>query len=364
MIKLSISDCGSTGCAPADIVDEAMNLCLQRDQISACIGEIDELNTVVDNLLLVSKAIQSSNDVHGSLEALDAVQSVEALLGIAENKLTVKAATEGLGQKIIDGIKAMLKAIREFVGRIIDHIKSWFTKSSTKQLERDTKDAAESAKKNILDAEICDRGCKLIPFKKLKAVSDAYIADAKTGFTSYVLDIPKYINEWSNDEAEAQSEYSKSCENPDWKKIYANLSNEKGVDIVGVGNSTTKGVKGAVGLTLGDDHWSREEGDPVKLGYNTPNIKYLSENCTIMFEFVGDGSGRSKIIDGINKSLQDTLAKIKQLETSATEDDLNKVKVLKIKVKALHWAESTAIQFATCGYDIIRTIKSQFQAIK
>lgn len=364
MIKLAITDCGSTGYSPVDMVDEAMNLCLQRDQISASIGQIDELNTVVDNLLLVSKMIQTSNDVHGTLEALDAVQSIEALLGIAANKLTVKAATEGLGKKIIDGIKNMLKAIREFISKIIDHVRSWFTKASTKQLKSDLKDAEESAKKNRLNAEIADRGCKLIPFKKLKAVSDAYISDSRTGFASYVLDIPDDISKWSDDEAEAQAEYNKSCENPDWKKIYAHLSNEKGIDIVGVGNASTGGVKGAVGFIYGDAHWNREEGDPDKLGYNTSGIEYLSENCDLIFEFAGDGSGRSKVIDGITKSLQDTLAEIKRLESSATEDDLKRVKVLKIKVKALHRAESIAIQFASFGYDIIRVIKSQFQAIK
>lgn len=364
MIKLAITDCGSTGCVPSNMVDEAMNLCLQRDQISASVGQIDELDTVVDNLLLVSKMIQTSNDVHGTLEALDAVQSIEALLGVAADKLTVKAATEGLGQKIIDGIKNMLKAIREFVSKIIDYVRSWFTKASTKQLKNDVKSAEESARKNILNAEIADRGCKLIPFKKVKAVSDAYISDARTGFATYVLDIPDDISKWSDDETEAQAEYNKSCENPDWKKIYAHLSNEKGVDIVGVGNSTTKGIKGAVGFVYDDEHWNREEGDPVKLGYNTPGIKYLSENCDLIFEFAGEGNGRSKVIDGITKSLQDTLAEIKRLESSAKEDDLKRVKVLKIKVKALHRAESIAIQFASFGYDIIRMIKSQFQAIK
>ena len=198
----------------------------------------------------------------------------------------------------------------------------------------------------------------------MKAVSDAYISDSRTGFVSYVLDIPDDISKWSDDEAEAQAEYNKSCENPDWKKIYAHLSNEKGVDIVGVGNSTTNGIKGAVGFIHGDEHWNREEGDPAKLGYSTQGIKYLSDNCDRIFEFAGDGSGRSKAIDGITKSLQDTLAEIKRLESSAKEDDLEKVKVLKIKVKALHRAESIAIQFASFGYDIIRMIKSQLQDIK
>lgn len=155
MIKLSISDRGSTGCVPVDMVDEAMNLCLQRDQISACIGEIDELNTVVDNLLLVSKAIQTSNDVHGSLEALDAVQSVEALLGIAEDKLTVKAATEGLGQKIIDGIRNFFKMIANLIRRILVSIRNLFKSKDQKAREEAARidKAADEALKRMSEKQ-------------------------------------------------------------------------------------------------------------------------------------------------------------------------------------------------------------------
>lgn len=118
-----------------DLVDEAASLYTMRDEIQTLTSEILEAKEIVDNLELVSNAISKTHDARGAMEALGVVSQCCSLIGVAEDKISEKAAIEGLGSKIWEGVVAFWEKIKAFFKKCVDFIKTLFSKDdkSSKQ---------------------------------------------------------------------------------------------------------------------------------------------------------------------------------------------------------------------------------------
>ncbi|MBO4736635.1 MAG: hypothetical protein J5614_09620 [Paludibacteraceae bacterium] len=119
-----------------------------RDELFELTGKIDEIDQITDNLILVSKTIKTYNSPKAAMEALDCVAACEQLLGVAAEKVSVKAAQEGLGSAIADAWKKFV----EFVKKIWNTIIGWFKGSASKKAET-VEEKAEEAVKGIEEAK-------------------------------------------------------------------------------------------------------------------------------------------------------------------------------------------------------------------
>ena len=119
-----------------------------RDELFELTGKIDEIDQITDNLILVSKTIKTYNSPKAAMEALDCVAACEQLLGVAAEKVSVKAAQEGLGSAIADAWKKFV----EFVKKIWNTIVGWFKGSASKKAET-VEEKAEEAVKGIEEAK-------------------------------------------------------------------------------------------------------------------------------------------------------------------------------------------------------------------
>ena len=119
-----------------------------RDELFELTGKIDEIDQITDNLILVSKTIKTYNSPKAAMEALDCVAACEQLLGVAAEKVSVKAAQEGLGSAIADAWKKFV----EFVKKIWNTIIGWFKGSASKKAET-VEEKTEEAVKGIEEAK-------------------------------------------------------------------------------------------------------------------------------------------------------------------------------------------------------------------
>ena len=113
-----------------DLVDEATSLYAMSDEMQTLTSEILEAKEIVDNLELVSDTISKTHDARGAMEALGVVSQCCSLIGVAEDKISEKAALEGLGSKIWEGVVAFWEKIKAFFKKCVDFIKMLFSKDN------------------------------------------------------------------------------------------------------------------------------------------------------------------------------------------------------------------------------------------
>ena len=105
-------------------LDDMMELSEIKCEIEALVGQLPELDAVYDNLTSSIEALNNAKN-KGAVQVLNADGSLEALLGIAEDAITVKAATEGLGLtlrhwwgKFVDWVKKICRNIANFFRKL------------------------------------------------------------------------------------------------------------------------------------------------------------------------------------------------------------------------------------------------------
>lgn len=106
------------------LLDDMMELSEIKCEIEALVGQLPELDAVYDNLTSSIEALNNAKNKGSAVQVLNADGSLEALLGIAEDAITVKAATEGLGEKL----KYWWDKFITWVKRVCRNIANFFRK--------------------------------------------------------------------------------------------------------------------------------------------------------------------------------------------------------------------------------------------
>ena len=127
------------------LLDDMAQLTETRGEIESLIGQLPELDAVYDNLTSSIEALTNAKGADAVIRTLNVDGSLEALLGVAENAITVKAATEGLGLKLkywwgkfVDWVKRVCRGIANFFRKLFG-----FTPKFSKEAEEVAKISGE-----------------------------------------------------------------------------------------------------------------------------------------------------------------------------------------------------------------------------
>ena len=161
-----------------------------RCDIETLAGQIPELESVMENLSNSLELLQTAKNPDQILEVLNGDKSIENLLGIAEGQISVKAATEGLGEAIVNAWKKLVA----FVVSIYDKIRAWFRKifevtADKKDLEAVLNDFNEARKdsdrKIAMERELKERNFSSGTSKIYDAAE--YFAKTKEGVCGFTF---------------------------------------------------------------------------------------------------------------------------------------------------------------------------------
>ena len=106
------------------LLDDMAELSEIKGEIESLIGQLPELDAVYENLTSSIEALNNAKDKDEAVRALNVDGSLEALLGVAEDKITAKAAMEGFGDKL----KEWWNKFVEWVKRLCRRISNFFRK--------------------------------------------------------------------------------------------------------------------------------------------------------------------------------------------------------------------------------------------
>ena len=106
------------------LLDDVAQLTEIKGEIESLIGQLPELDAVYENLTSSIEVLSNSKDKDEAVLALNSDGSLEALLGVAEEKISVKIATEGLGEKL----KYWWDKFITWVKRVCRNIANFFRK--------------------------------------------------------------------------------------------------------------------------------------------------------------------------------------------------------------------------------------------
>lgn len=104
-----------------DFLDAATGLAEACEGLASMNAELHELDKVIDSVQLAQDIVKNfDGDAEQIIKLVNCHHAMERLLGVAESKITVSAAQEGLGE----ALKNMWKKIKEWFARLGD----WFRK--------------------------------------------------------------------------------------------------------------------------------------------------------------------------------------------------------------------------------------------
>lgn len=145
-LKLSTSPRAITTEQYRDIVQDAVEINAAVEALGALGAEMNELETIQANVELCMQALNTADGTE-MLKIIDAQESVAALCGVAESKLTKAVAMEGLGESVKNFFKNMWKKIREFFAKVCDIFRRIFSNAEGELKHLEKLVAAENDKK-------------------------------------------------------------------------------------------------------------------------------------------------------------------------------------------------------------------------
>ena len=108
------------------LLDEVAELCDAKCELEVHLGKLDSIEGVIDNISTSLKALDTIEDSGAVIKVLNMDQSIENLLGVAEDSISKKIATEGLGDALKRAWEAFKKWCKDFWERIKDFFKKVF----------------------------------------------------------------------------------------------------------------------------------------------------------------------------------------------------------------------------------------------
>lgn len=188
-LKLSTSPKAITTEQYRDIVQDAVEINAAVEAMGTLSAEMNELETIQANVELCMHALNTANSTE-MLKVIDAQESVAALCGVAESKLTKEAAMEGLGESVKNFFKNMWKKIREFFAKVCDVFRRIFSNAEGELKHLEKMVAAENDK-NFDPTVNVDMPC--LTKQAIDAISDAVDFSAKLA-NQILPHVTKFVN--------------------------------------------------------------------------------------------------------------------------------------------------------------------------
>ena len=126
-----------------EMLEDMRELGEVKAEIESLIGELPEMDAIYDNLTASIQCLTDAKNKDEAVLTLNIDHSIESLLSVAEDKITAKAALEGLGDKL----KEWWKKFVDFIKRLCEKIKNFFVNlfSGKKDMAKTTATALTSA---------------------------------------------------------------------------------------------------------------------------------------------------------------------------------------------------------------------------
>lgn len=155
--KFDTQDPASSAVSPEmEMLNDMQEFSEIKGEIESLMGELPEMDAIYDNLTASMQCLQNAKDKDEAVLALNIDHSIENLLGVAEDKITAKAAIEGLGLKLkywwgkfTDWVKRVCRSIANFFRKLFGFAPK-FSKEA-EEVAKITKDNPEDVQK-ALDA--------------------------------------------------------------------------------------------------------------------------------------------------------------------------------------------------------------------
>ena len=142
-----------------------------KADLESHLGMLPEIDNVMNSITHSLEALSESDDASGIIRVLNADQSLENLLGVAESSITVKAAQEGLGE----ALKKAWETFKSWCKSFWEKIKVFFKKVWNFLTGRDSEDDKRKAELEKLLKESQDQ---LAIAAKQSAALQKKLADA------------------------------------------------------------------------------------------------------------------------------------------------------------------------------------------
>ena len=303
------------------LLDDVTQLTEIKGDLEVLAGQLPELDAVMENLENSIKLLQTNGSE--GLEVLNADKSIENLLGITEDQLTVKAATEGLGE----ALKKAWEKFRDFVIMIWEKITGFFKRLFTKNNKSAAKECADglsqclNRNKEIVDRMLADssdfakferdrynaaggkEGLAEVKFLAendgaLKAFHDRFSRQCyslseigKSPLTS--PEDKKKLESWITELKTLEDEISKSVETMAQFKQDSEKqsSNEALVHVVTVANAVSK--------VSSDDIYKRVQKSPDEIARAEAFAKEIEERVGKVKQLMADGKKTFSWIDKV-----------------------------------------------------------------
>lgn len=194
------------------LLDEVSELCEAKCALDEHFGKFDAVENVMENISTSLKALDTIEDSDDVLKVLNMDQSMENLLGVAEDAITKKIATEGLGE----ALKKVWETFKRWCNEAWTRIKTFFKKIWYWLTGRDKADkAAAEYSKALLDSslkqldEITKRSNELA-----KKAGEARTERARAAIRGRIDEIIKSKKKAADDVQTAVKDFKKTASDP------------------------------------------------------------------------------------------------------------------------------------------------------
>ena len=165
-MKFSLENLQTPATSPApqitveDVTGAYEGLLSAYMELSDAQRNLDDVCQVMENIELSMKMLQSGSA--DAVRLLNVDKSLENLLGVAEEKISLQAAEEGLGTTVKDLAKKFWETVKQWISKFVGYIKSLF---------------GASKKQNDAVKERVENTPKFDPFKKVRPFNKNVIKD-------------------------------------------------------------------------------------------------------------------------------------------------------------------------------------------
>ena len=249
-----------------DVIGAYEGLLSAYMELSDARRNLDEVSLVMENIELSMKMLQSGSA--DAVKLLNVDKSLENLLGVAEEKISLQAAEEGLGTTVKDLAKKFWETVKQWISKFVGYIKSLFSASK---------------KQNDVVKENVERAPEFDPFKKVTPFNKNVLKD--------ILELKNFV-------------YSASDLVGNWfKRLDGFIVRKEGNNVRDVGTLIENDIKKLSGVMRVNMKWS---------------VSFDDGRCNISSEVSSSQEYNLNGCDCLNdagiKSKQDALAALKTCE--------------------------------------------------
>lgn len=238
---------------------------------------LDEVCQVMENIELSMAMIKAGG--MDAVKLLNIDKSLETLLGVAEEKISLQAAEEGLGTTVKDLAKKFWETVKQWISKFVGYIKSLFSASK---------------KQNDAVKETIERATEFDPFKKVSPFNKNVLKD--------ILELKNYV-------------YSASDLVGNWfKRVDAFVTSGEGENVRDLGILIENDIKKLAGIVNTKIEWSVSfDGGRCDIESTVSSSKEYNLNGCDCLNDAGIKSKQEAI--GALKICEDIIGKLNDIDT-------------------------------------------------